>query len=157
MSKYILLAVDHLGDEKSMVFEFDKSEPNFLISWVVTGTWTVEFWKFAWKNPPLNYSALMMWEQRIAWTPWDYPFQISIKEVPKDLTFAHFWDLYDYKVGDKKKAEKAWNAATDADKIAALAGIPKYKYWLSCCTTAQAHAVTYLNQRRYENDFKVKK
>lgn len=148
MSKYIVIAHDDEGNEISMTFEYDNGMFNFLKSWTVSGKWENHFWRWVWTKPPLTQEVLIEWK---------HPMIREIKEVPEDLTFARFWDLYDYKVGDKKKAEKAWNNAPDADKIAALAGIPKYKYWLSCCTTAQAHAVTYLNQRRYENDFKVKK
>lgn len=148
MSKYLVLAHDDEGNELSMAFEFDNSEHKFLKSWSVAGEWMLGFWHFVWKNPPLTQDVLLKWNN---------PLIREIREVPEDLTFARFWDLYDYKVGDKKKAEKAWNNASEADKIAALAGIPKYKFWLSTCTTAQAHAVTFLNQRRYENDFSTKK
>lgn len=148
MSKYLVLAQGDDRAELSMEFEFDNTGRCFLKKWSVTGEWDADFWRWVWTKPPLTKEVLLSWF---------HPQLKEIKEVPEDLSFARFWDLYDYKMGSKAKAEKAWNEATEADKIAALAAIPKYNFWLSTVTTAKLHGATFMNQRRYENDFKVKR
>lgn len=78
----------------------------------------------------------------------------KLKEVPADLSFAAFWEAYAYKVGDKKRAEKLWKLLSEEEKAAALLSIPKYLYFLSTHPAIErAHAITWLNQRRWENEY----
>lgn len=75
-----------------------------------------------------------------------------IRPVADDLSFKAFWEAYDYKVGNKKKTEKLWNALTDPERAQALAACPKYIYYLSTKTNMeQAYAETWLRNRRFEN------
>lgn len=43
-----------------------------------------------------------------------------------DISFDSFWDLYDKKIGDKRKIEPKWNKLSDNDKKAIMDYIPKY-------------------------------
>jgi hypothetical protein len=43
------------------------------------------------------------------------------------LSFVHFWDLYDKKIGDKTKLEKKWNKLSLADQQKIMQYIPLYK------------------------------
>jgi hypothetical protein len=143
--KYLVTRTDDEGNVISMTFEYGQEGFMFLKRWTIEGNWPDAFWRNIWKNPPYTPQVLLKW---------DYP-GTEIKEVPEDLSFIIFWEQFKYKVGDKKKAEKLWNLMNDGDRIAALAGIPKYLFWLATKQNMeQTHATTWLKQRRWENDYK---
>jgi hypothetical protein len=73
-----------------------------------------------------------------------------IKEIT-DLSFEGFWSKYEYKV-DKQQAEHFWNKMSKPDKLAALAGINKYKYRCKLKNTAMIYPVRYLRYRRWEDE-----
>ncbi len=68
-------------------------------------------------------------------------------EVPQDLSFAFFWNAYDYKKGKIPMTQKAWMKLTDAEKIEAIIYIPKLKEQKRIDTTAMPYPATYLNGR----------
>jgi hypothetical protein len=75
-----------------------------------------------------------------------------IKLLPKDLSFACFWDAYGYKVGNKGRAERIWKCLPDTERVLALGAIPKYKYHLATKTNMEMlYAETYLTQKRFLN------
>lgn len=43
-----------------------------------------------------------------------------------NITFGEFWELYDKKVGDKKKLEAKWNKLTDKERQDIMNYIPRY-------------------------------
>lgn len=51
---------------------------------------------------------------------------IEHENVPVNIEFDVFWDLYDKKVGDKTKLIKQWNHFTDSDRQTIIDGIPNY-------------------------------
>ena len=61
-------------------------------------------------------------------------------------SFEEFWQRYDYKF-DRKRAEDKWNKLKDADKIAAISYIEKYKNELRRTGVAQMYAKTYLQNQ----------
>lgn len=74
--------------------------------------------------------------------------------VPEDLSFERFWTDYNYKIGNKKRAEKLWCELTEADKITALNSIPKYLNFLQRKSNIERlYPETFLSQRRFENQF----
>ncbi|HLO92447.1 MAG TPA: hypothetical protein VK172_14880 [Lentimicrobium sp.] len=73
-----------------------------------------------------------------------------IKEIT-DLSFEAFWNKYEYKV-DKQQAEHFWSKMSREDKLAALAGITKYKYRCKLKNTAMIYPVRYLRNRRWEDE-----
>lgn len=76
-------------------------------------------------------------------------------EVPEDLSFNRFWETYNYKIGNKKRAEQLWKALTDEEKIQVLLAIPKYDRWLKTKNGIEKlYPETFLNQRRFENQYK---
>lgn len=70
------------------------------------------------------------------------------RQLPSDLTFERFWDLYGLKDG-KIKALRAWQGLTMAEKAAAIGFIPFYKQNIASRSIAQCHATTYINQKRW--------
>ena len=71
---------------------------------------------------------------------------------PADLSFDAFWKLYDLKV-NKEKSEKAWNKLTEADKIKCFIALKNYNKHLADTRQAKAHLVTWLNQKRYNDEY----
>lgn len=80
--------------------------------------------------------------------------KLQIKEIAKDLSFTNFWQLYNYKVGAKARAEKLWNALCDADKALALNCIPAYDYFLACKKNQdKMYPETFINKRGFEVEY----
>jgi len=72
-----------------------------------------------------------------------------------DLSFEKFWKEYDYKVGNKSLVERTWKKLSESERISVLDRLPKYKYYLSTHQSLEkAYPATFLNQRRWENEFK---
>lgn len=75
-----------------------------------------------------------------------------LTEIQVELNFALFWDKYDYKVGNKKRAEKLWNSLNTAEKAKVIQYIPKYNAFLASKTNMErCYAETFLSQRRWDN------
>lgn len=79
----------------------------------------------------------------------------TITPVDTDLSFAAFWDLYDYKLGNKIRAEKHWNALDDATRALAMKKVKEYNYWQAHQTSSKVFAERWLAQKRYENEYRV--
>jgi hypothetical protein len=72
-----------------------------------------------------------------------------------DLSFDRFWSDYGCKVGSKDKAEKLWVSLQESDRIAIFEHLPKYRFYLKTHQgLMQAYPSTFLNQRRWENEYK---
>jgi hypothetical protein len=77
-----------------------------------------------------------------------------IEKVLPDLSFDHFWDTYRYKVGNKRRAEKLWDALSEADRAKAITSIISYDNFLARRPNQEkAYPETYLAQRRFDNTF----
>lgn len=71
----------------------------------------------------------------------------EIEFIDNGLTFNTFWDTYNYKLGNKKKAEQLFKQLSETDKAKAISYISKYDNTLKLTSISKAHATTYLNQR----------
>lgn len=83
---------------------------------------------------------------------------VEAEEV-EPYPFERFWNLYNFK-HDKQPAEKAWNKLNNKDRAAAMASIPNYLAYLEHKRSTgfdqnQAYAATYLNKRRWEDDYSI--
>ncbi|MGE0636010.1 MAG: hypothetical protein AB7G44_03475 [Bacteroidia bacterium] len=76
-----------------------------------------------------------------------------LKEIPLDLSFETFYNLYAYKTG-KLEAERAWKRLNEADKVKALERINKFKQFCNSKNTALPYPATYLNKRRFEDELR---
>lgn len=70
-----------------------------------------------------------------------------------DYSFERFWGLYGYKVGNKPRVQKKWNALPEGERILALGAIPKYKRFAEGKHIDLVYPETYIDQRRWENEF----
>lgn len=76
----------------------------------------------------------------------------NIELLEQNLSFKSFWDAYNYKVGNKRRTEKIWNALTDVDKAKAINYIKRYDNWLLQGNIQKLYPETYLYQKRYDNE-----
>ena len=67
-------------------------------------------------------------------------------------SFDDFWNAYGYKVS-RKRAWTAWKNLSKRDREAARAAVEAYKAHCEQFNHPMCHAVTYLHQRRWEDDF----
>lgn len=71
----------------------------------------------------------------------------------KDLSFETFWREYGYKVGDKKRVQRKWEALGEGERLLALGGIWKQRRHSEGHGAYLPYPETYLNQRRWENEY----
>jgi hypothetical protein len=82
--------------------------------------------------------------------------QARIAKVEEDLSFDNFWNKYNYKVGNKKRAEKLWDQLSDADKAKVFTNINSYDNFLARRQNQEKlYPETYLSQRRFENSYAI--
>lgn len=94
--------------------------------------------KFPWKE-----TQIKQWSKL-------YP-HATVEIGEPDLSFENFWKRYDLKV-KKENSEKAWNKLPDADKIKCFLRLKKYNAILAVTGQAKAHLVTWINQKRYNDE-----
>tara|TARA_Y100001963_G_scaffold156777_1_gene251212 strand:- start:1544 stop:2278 length:735 start_codon:yes stop_codon:yes gene_type:complete len=74
-----------------------------------------------------------------------------IKKSKVNIEFSDFWNLYDYKKGNKIKIEKKWLSLKDDERTAIMDHLPLYvastpdKQW-------RKHPYTYLNNQGWEDE-----
>jgi len=68
-----------------------------------------------------------------------------------NVDFETFWNLYDKKVGDKKRCEKKWTKLKDSDREEIIKTLPAFKSHIKD-KQFQPYPETYLNQRRWEDE-----
>lgn len=100
--------------------------------------------------------------EHIKWLATHFPFnrndlsivfqKSKIKELT-DISFEIFWNKYNNKVGNKQRTEKIWNHLSEGERLKIIETIPKYIAYLKQSKIAQAYPETFLNQRRWENEY----
>ena len=71
-----------------------------------------------------------------------------------NIPFESFWNLYNKKVGDKKKVEKKWNKLKDDERQKIIDTLPNF---LNSIQDKQflPYPVTYLNQKRWNDEIVI--
>lgn len=81
---------------------------------------------------------------------------VKVTEIATDLSFDAFWTAFDYKMGNRSRVEAAWAKMSTEDKNACMLSLKRYKTWKKLNPNiAHMYGETYLNQRRWENEYKV--
>lgn len=68
-------------------------------------------------------------------------------------TFERFWNAYGYKVGNKARVQKKWEKLPEGERVLAMAAIPRYRRFAEGKKIELAYPETYIDQRRWENEF----
>lgn len=139
MKKYL---VTHKKNGKTMLFTFDLN--GFLIAFKTDlnmNDATVDYFK---KQFLFKLSELDHYKQSIIF---------RCEEILQDLSFTSFWNFYGHKKGNKKRAERLWNALTEVQMVKAFVDIRNYKNDLILNPNLmQAYPETYLAQKRFDNE-----
>lgn len=80
--------------------------------------------------------------------------KVNKKKV--NIDFSVFWDLYNKKVGDKSKVQKKWNNLKDIDRTKIMDTLPAFLKLIPD-KQFQPFPMTYLNNRRWEDDLTMPK
>jgi len=73
------------------------------------------------------------------------------KEYNNNISFEIFWNLYDKKVGDRRKLEKKWDKLNEEEKLKALSHISKYKI-AQPDKQYRKNPETYLNNKSWNDE-----
>jgi len=105
-------------------------------------------WLFGSSNFPADESIM-----RSVWmSDPDYRKKFVVEKSAADLEFESFWKIWNLKI-KKEHAEKAWNKLSEADKIKCFLIHKHYENHLNKTRQAKAHLVTWLNQKRYNDEY----
>ena len=103
-------------------------------------------------------STVDFYRQKFPFTASDIDYyknhqEFTVKLVAQDLGFKNFWNTYAHKVGNKKRAEKLWDALTEVEKVKALSYLKTYdRHLIENRGISKLYPETYLNQKRFNND-----
>lgn len=73
-----------------------------------------------------------------------------------NISFDVFWNLYDYKVGNKDKLNVKWSKLTDEERIKIIATIPNYKN-ATPEKKYRKHPDTYFNNKSWNDEIIIRK
>jgi len=79
---------------------------------------------------------------------------ITIELVLDDYSFEAFWEKYDLKQ-KKDFAEKAFNKLSLVNRILCFSKLPSYDEYIKAKGINKALMVTWINQKRYLDEFKI--
>lgn len=79
---------------------------------------------------------------------------VTIELVLEDYSFETFWEKYNHKQ-KKEKAEPLFGKLSLVDKIKCFANLPSYDAYLIKTGVNKALLVTWINQKRYNDEFKI--
>jgi len=100
-------------------------------------------WLFVSAKIPIHESMINEWRKQPK-------LQIILNQP--DISFENFWKLYGLKV-KKETSEKAFNKLSDAEKIKCFLALRKYNKELQRTGQAKAHMITWINQKRYNDEY----
>ncbi|OBS12557.1 hypothetical protein ATE49_04870 [Elizabethkingia miricola] len=78
--------------------------------------------------------------------------EFTYMEIPTDLSFSNFWNLFAYKKGKIPGAQRYWERLTDAEKIEALLYIPKLHTQKKADGTAMPYPQSYISGKYWLAD-----
>lgn len=140
MKKYIVTSTQFMGE---LVFGYEHNQLIYMDLDAISEV--PSFLAYVYNKLPVSSEALHGWLASSK--------TMKIREVPSDLSFKNFWNTYDYKVGNKPKSEKLWNAMTDASKALAISKIKLYREAKKNEGTAMLYPERFLAYKTYENEF----
>ncbi len=77
---------------------------------------------------------------------------VKVELVIEDYTFETFWLKYNLKV-KKDKSQQAFEKLELIDRIKCFIKLPEYDAHLAKTHQAKAHMVTWINQKRYDDEY----
>ena len=96
---------------------------------------------------PANEQLIKRWS-----TNDNYKKVFTVEKFNSDISFNAFWVLWNLKI-KKELAEKAWNKLNESEKIKCFLVHKSYETYLQKTGIPKAHLVTWLNQKRYNDEY----
>lgn len=103
-------------------------------------------------------------QQQSAWLFRNFPFTLQhldevkgkikgkMEEIPTDLSFNRFWNLYDHKK-NKIRCEPIWKKMKDTDRLECLMSIKSYENYLRRTGIRKLDPENYLKKKGYLNNW----
>jgi len=133
------------GGKLKVIFEYNAE--GYLTAFKIDSRLAKEGIVWLHQRMPFISEELETWRTKIR--------NVVIETIQDDTTFTGFWNAYNYKVGNKKRAEKLWALLREDEKLQTLVAIRKYDRYLAQHTKMErAYPETFLAQRRWENEYK---
>lgn len=101
-------------------------------------------WLFNKAQFPYRENQIKGWQKAIK------NFEVIVGKP--NLDFTTFYNLYKYKVG-KLEAQRPWKKLNKADQLKAIKQIKAYEGFLRRKRIEKVHPATYLNKRRFDDEF----
>lgn len=142
MEEYITYKVTFKADGNQWLFQYRKSDGVIYNFINITGNRVIKLMAKA-QFP----STIAMMEEWV-----NYKELVTIELVLTDYSFEHFYNKY----GLKRKgdlAKKAYEKLDLVTKMKCFNQLPKYEADLAKTGQAKAHLVTWLNQKRYNDEY----
>ncbi len=98
----------------------------------------------------VNYQFTQSKDMIEQWTK--YKNTVTIELMLEDYSFDSFWEKYNLKV-KKEPSQKAFEKLSLVDKIKCFAKLKDYDAHLTKTGVAKAHMVTWINQKRYNDEY----
>lgn len=138
---------------RKFILLFKKSNRNVLVDYNEAGDLVkysfnggdvmTEQMTFLFKRFPFKIDTLEQW-RKIE--------NVQVTEVLEDISFEAFWERYNHKFGNKKRAQTLYSCLKEDEKIGAINGINRYDAFLKMnIGVAKAFPETYLHQKRWQN------
>jgi hydroxymethylpyrimidine pyrophosphatase-like HAD family hydrolase len=81
-----------------------------------------------------------------------YKKVFKVEKSAADLSFEAFWNIWGLKL-KREHSEKAWNKLKESEKIKCFLNVGSYFNHLLKTGENKAHLVTWLNQKRYNDEY----
>lgn len=143
--EFITYRVIFKETKETWIFQY-RNEDKFIHSWFNSDKGTRI--KKLFSNGKFPYDIEMM----ETWT--NYKELVTIQLVLDDYSFEAFWEKYNLKQ-KKEFAEKAFNKLSLVDKIKSFAKLSSYDAYVIAKGINKQLMVTWINQKRYNDEFKI--
>lgn len=144
MEEYTTYEVTFKETKDKWIFQYRKTDGILHCFINLTGTGFIKLLRK--QTFPENIDLIESWSK--------YKHLVTIELKLDDYKFETFWDKYNLKQ-KRDFAEKAYNNLDLVDKIKCFAKLPSYDAFLAKTRQNKALMVTWINQKRYNDEFKI--
>ncbi|MBA4133369.1 MAG: hypothetical protein C0525_01465 [Flavobacterium sp.] len=102
-------------------------------------------WLFDVVHFPYNEAGIKVWIHNLK-------ANFEITKAAADISFEAFWVKYDLKI-KKEASQKAWDKLKEPDQIKCFKSLQNYNAFLQRTGQAKAHLVTWINQKRFNDEY----
>lgn len=137
MKKYLIT-----GNKRNVQVVLGYNSAGLLVLWEILGEANAEQANWCRSVAAANEEQLLEYRKR----------GLQVDVLMEDLSFETFWTRYGYKV-KRARAEKVWEKMPMEVRLKAMLGIARYDKHLRMTGQAKAHPNTYLQDRRWEDEY----